>query len=61
VLCLRWYLRYPLSYGNFEEMMGAPATAGSFNDYPLGLAVRACAQSTYSIRNAPPHSVLAGG
>jgi transposase-like protein len=21
VLCLRWYLRYPLSYRNLEEMM----------------------------------------
>jgi transposase-like protein len=21
VFCLRWYLRYPLSYGDLEEMM----------------------------------------
>ena len=21
LLCVRWYLRYPLSYGNLEEMM----------------------------------------
>jgi transposase-like protein len=27
VLCVRWYLRYPLSYRNLEEMMAEPGLA----------------------------------
>ena len=37
LLCVRWYLRYPLSYRNLEEMMlerrlNVDYTTGGFND-----------------------------
>jgi hypothetical protein len=44
VLCVRWYLRYPLSYRNLEEMMAERGFGGgSLDDCPLRLAL--CAHS----------------
>jgi hypothetical protein len=42
LLCVRWYLRYPLSYRDLEEMMlerGFPCR--SHDDLPLGATLRA--------------------
>ena len=36
VLCLRWYLRYPLSYRNFEEMMAERGLASTTPQSPAG-------------------------
>ena len=41
LLCVRWYLRYPLSYRDLEEMMlRAWIAHRSHHDLPLGAALR---------------------
>ena len=41
LLCVRWYLRYPLSYRDLEEMMlRARFACRSHDDLPLGAALR---------------------
>ena len=45
VLCVRWYLRYPLSYRDLEEMMAVTRPA---NLIQLGLA-----DSAFAVVRAP--------
>jgi hypothetical protein len=60
VLCLRWYLRYPLSYRDLEEMMLErwPVT-GPFDDRPLGHSLRSGPKRTDSIGDAPAEQIVA--
>jgi len=40
LLCVRWYLRYALSYRELEEiMLERELKARSYHDLPVGLAV----------------------
>ena len=40
LLCVRWYLRYSLSYRDLEEMMAGARTRGrSYHHLPLGAAL----------------------
>ena len=40
VLCVRWYLRYPLSYRDLEEMMAERGLDDrSFDHRPLGAQI----------------------
>jgi hypothetical protein len=42
LLCVRWYLRYALSYRDLEEMMAERGhAAGPHHDLSLGAALRA--------------------
>jgi len=50
VLCLRWYLRYSLSYRDLEEMMAKAGTEpGSFYDRSLVSALCTNSESTDSL------------
>ena len=50
VLCLRWHLRYSLSYQGLDEMMAERWTQpGSFHDRSLGAALCANSESTDSV------------
>ena len=41
LLCVRWYLRYPLSYRDLEEMMAVARIAcRSYHHLPLGAKLR---------------------
>jgi hypothetical protein len=49
VLCVRWYLRYPLSYRDLEEMMAERRIGNrSLDDCPLGFVLRANSKSADS-------------
>jgi transposase-like protein len=50
LLCVRWYLRYPLSYRDLEEMMLERGLHVAHHDLSLGAALRA------RIREALPTS-----
>jgi transposase-like protein len=60
MLCVRWYLRYSLSYRDLEEMM---AERGLAVDHvtirTLGFHVLASSQRAHSIRDASSGSVVA--
>jgi hypothetical protein len=49
VLCLRWYLRYSLSYRDLEEIMAESGTEpGSFDHRSLGVTLCAYLESADS-------------
>jgi hypothetical protein len=60
VLCVRWYLRYPLNYRNLEEIMAERGLAGgSLHHRTLGSHLFAGSQQAHSIRDASSGSVVA--
>ncbi len=60
MLCVRWYLRYSLSYRNLEEMMAERGTHGRPLDHcSLGFALLARSREADPPRVAPAQSVLA--
>jgi hypothetical protein len=60
ILCVRRYLRYPLSYRDPEEMMAERGLGGSLNHCPLGSALRAHSEYAHQAGNAAAQSVVAG-
>ena len=50
LLCVRWYLRYPLSYRDLEEMMAVAGIARrSHHDLSLGAILRTRIGETLSL------------
>src|SRR3954468_21246165 len=62
VLCVRWYLRFGLSFRNLEEMMVERNLAVDHcHDLGLGAALRARAQPSLPRRIETDHPLVAGG
>ena len=52
LLCVRWYLRYSLSYRDLEEMMRERGLAGGpYHHLPLGAAL--CPRTGETLQAAP--------
>ena len=62
ILCLRWYLRYPLSYRDLEEMMTERGLSVDHSTVARWvLHYGPILNQTHPARDAPFQSVLAGG
>jgi IS6 family transposase len=62
VLCLRWYLRYPLSYRNLEEMVAERGLSVDHSTIaPLGAALFTYLERTYPAPGAEPEPLVACG
>ncbi len=56
LLCVRWYLRYALSYRDLEEMMLERGSAGRpHHDLPLGAALCSRTGKTLSASSESLH------
>jgi hypothetical protein len=53
ILCVRWYLRYSLSYRDLEEMMAERGLSLDHYNRPLGAALRARIEQTHPKTPAP--------
>ncbi len=61
LLCVRWYLRYSLSYRDLEEMMRERRTAGRpRHDLPLGATLCPGTRQTLSAASASLQRFLEG-
>ena len=54
LLCVRWYLRYSLSYRDLEEIVEERGLS-------VSAALRAHFESANAAQSAPPQSLVAGG
>src|SRR5439155_21224310 len=62
VLCVRWYLRFPLSYRDLEEMMAERGiTVDHSTIAPLGSPLRTDSERAYPARDAESEPVVARG
>ncbi len=57
VLCVRWYLRYPLSYRHLEEMMAERGLP--LHHCPLGPQLRSGPERAHSIGDAAAQRFMA--
>ena len=60
VLCVRWYLRYPLRYRDLEEMIAERGLTWIIRPLPAGFAVCAGFGATNPIADAPSEPLMEG-
>ena len=60
LLCVRWYLRYSLSYRDLKEMMLERTAREPHDDLPRGATVRAGTRQTMPLPPQGHHRFLAG-